>query len=143
MKYLKKKNKTQKKTKKRKCSPYESPADAVRNEGKKECDFQKSAGQNFEKREKSSKKKTLHKFICNDCGAFYNTKQGLKLHINGVHLKLKPHECDQCEKSFSQKPHLKSHVEMVHQKLKPFKCKYCKYSFAHNSNLKKHAKTVL
>ena len=77
----------------------------------------------------SSMKKYANKFNCNECGASFISKRRLQMHINAVHLKLKPNECDLCENSFARKGDLKEHVKAVHQKIRPFQCDQCKKTF--------------
>ena len=52
------------------------------------------------------------------------------MHINAVHLKLKPYECDDCGASFIMKSDLQMHINAVHLKLKPYECDLCAMSFA-------------
>jgi len=86
----------------------------------------------------SSMKKYENKFNCNDCGASFIYKSQLQMHINAVHLKLKPYECDLCEMSFARKSDLKGHVKVIHQQIRPFECDQCKKTFSQKFCLKSH-----
>ena len=85
------------------------------------------------------------KIFCNfndECGAQFNQKQGLKRHIDTIHLKLKPHKCTDCSSAFNQKKQLQYHMNGVHLKIKPFKCDECPSAFSSWSNRKNHVKWV-
>lgn len=65
------------------------------------------------------------KFDCQHCGASFTQKSILKLHVNGVHGKLKPFKCEDCQASFTLECTLNHHIKAVHDKVKPFKCSDC------------------
>ena len=88
-------------------------------------------------------KKITKRFICNYCDINVSTKNGLKDHINAIHLKIKPYKCGKCEKSYTQKYKLTTHDRKIHQKLKkPFQCKICDAFFDRKYHLKLHEGTV-
>ena len=86
----------------------------------------------------SSMKKYPKKFTCNDCGASFNFKCQLQIHVDTVHLKLKPYECDSCKMLFSKKSNMIAHIKAIHQKMRPFECDQCKKTFAQKGNLNLH-----
>ena len=90
------------------------------------------------KKVKGSSMKRYPKIMCNECGASFTSKNALQLHINAIHLKLKPYECDLCKMSFTQRGSLNMHVRVVHQKIKPFERDHCKKTFATKANLNSH-----
>ena len=75
--------------------------------------------------------------MCELCG---KELRNLQVHINTVHLGLKPHKCETCGQSFASSTVLKSHVNAVHLELKPFKCPHCGQAFVRNSFLTGHIK---
>ena len=103
---------------------------------------QVSAKKERSKEKSRKKRKYQKKFKCNDCGASFVAKGNLKIHINAVHLKLKPHECDHCKKLFAQKPHMNAHIKEFHQKIKRHKCQECDKHFSRKYDLARHVKKV-
>uniref|UniRef100_A0A336MD81 CSON015472 protein n=1 Tax=Culicoides sonorensis TaxID=179676 RepID=A0A336MD81_CULSO len=96
------------------------------------------------------------KHACDQCNAKFKRREHLRIHVNGVHLKLKPFKCEICGRTFSQAGdrniHMKSHNEdkehtcticdkkfrllkalrthaRIHTGEKPFSCPFCKQSF--------------
>ena len=78
------------------------------------------------------------------CNADFGTKQGMKKHVNAVHLGLKPHQCEMCDKTFAEKTQMMSHIQNVHTNVKKLKCKLCPELFKNerylNSHMKVHVK---
>ena len=99
----------------------------------------KIAGSLFQK---SKRKKIEKKCICNYCDSSFLKKSHLQVHINRVHLKLKPFQCKDCKKCFAIKVGLQRHIDTIHLKSKPFLCEICKKYFPRNDKLKMHGKTV-
>ena len=64
----------------------------------------------------------------------------VKIHIDGVHLKLKNFHCHVvgCNKSFSVKSSLQRHIKIVHDKMKPYSCPDCDSLFSTGHQLKLH-----
>ena len=81
-------------------------------------------------------KKSDH--VCDECGAIYASKNGLKNHIKSVHINSKDHVCQICGYATIYMSRLKNHEREVHQKLKDFICKECGTAFAQNSGLQTH-----
>ena len=61
------------------------------------------------------------------------------MHVNEVHLKIKPFFCQYCDKSFSRKPDAKRHIESIHFQKKHF-CSYCEKAFSQKSQMNRHIK---
>ena len=102
---------------------------------------QVSAKKERSKRKSCKKRKYPKKFKCNYCGASFVAKGNMKIHINAVHLKLKPHECDHCKKSFAQKPQMTAHIKEVHQKIR-HKCQECDKLFSRKFELARHVERM-
>ena len=106
---------------------------------------------------------------CVECGKVFSCKSSLQLHVDMVHLKLKPfkcqyceyscgykqalqkhiqrvhsdlNKCDECGKLLSSKYTLQNHVNIVHLQLKPYKCQYCDYSSGNGKNVTLHENAV-
>ena len=79
---------------------------------------------------------------CEFCDKTLSGKYRLKIHINSVHLNLKPFSCKECDMSFSQKFNLKRHILSVHERSKPFACTDCDKEFGQKINLKNHRRSV-
>jgi len=54
------------------------------------------------------------RYQCTECGQYYTSTNGLKLHINGVHLKTKRFFCFICTYDCLQSGQLNSHMKTVH-----------------------------
>ena len=53
-------------------------------------------------------------YPCPSCEKDFKTKGQLEIHVNGVHLKLRPHRCDICTETFQYLGGLHQHVESIH-----------------------------
>ena len=84
-----------------------------------------------------SQKLSNTRFYCDKCKKDFTTNYGLKIHINGVHLKVK-FDCEFCDYQCTTKSTLKTHINTVHLKLKPFQCDECDFSCGQSADLKKH-----
>lgn len=83
--------------------------------------------------------KLLRKHQCDKCEARFKRPEHLKLHINSVHLKLRPYKCEKCDKSFTQIGDRNVHMK-IHSDEKPHMC-FCKKSFRLAKGLRAHQKT--
>ena len=76
------------------------------------------------------------------CSKSLLTRYHLKVHYNGVHLKIKPYKCDYegCSASFQNRCGLKNHINGVHLNLRPYRCDYedCSESFQNQASLDIH-----
>ena len=68
---------------------------------------------------------------------YFETKHGLKLHMDSKHLGTPKYACKTCGQVFSYPRELDSHVNK-HTGLKPNICKKCNKGFSHISDLYKH-----
>jgi hypothetical protein len=82
---------------------------------------------------------TLH---CQICSKAYSRNSELEVHVNAVHLKIKPFKCEICPKAFGRRHHLTEHVDSVHNNIRRFKCKICCKHFLRNAHLKVHVDEV-
>ena len=64
--------------------------------------------------------------------------KSVRIHVQSVHMKEKPHLCPSCGKGFGTPISLKSHRENVHEKLKKYPCKVCGKTFGNQGNLYVH-----
>ena len=84
-------------------------------------------------------------FQCREgnCDKTFRRKQNLALHIEIVHLKLKPHSCTHCGKSFGLATSLRAHIATIHEGDKPHACPMegCSFATAIKGTLTKHLKT--
>lgn len=76
-------------------------------------------------------------FQCYMCSKSYTTKQMLKLHINSIHMLLRPFKCEICSRSFADKYTLTTHAR-IHSGARPYPCPYCSKTFRQHSALTKH-----
>lgn len=53
-------------------------------------------------------------FKCDTCNREFTFQSALTRHINGVHLKKKPHQCPKCPYSDFQASNLRSHLALKH-----------------------------
>ena len=92
------------------------------------------------KKIKMDKKKKAKLFKCDDCGKTFPRNLDVKIHIDGVHLKLKNFHCHVvgCSKSFAVKSSLQRHIKIVHEKMKPYSCPDCDSPFSTGHQLKLH-----
>lgn len=76
-------------------------------------------------------------FQCYLCSKSYTTKQMLKLHINSIHMLLRPFKCQICLRSFADKYTLTTHAR-IHSGERPYSCPFCSKTFVQHSALTKH-----
>ncbi|CAK1550192.1 unnamed protein product [Leptosia nina] len=72
-------------------------------------------------------------YVCDDCGATFNSKRDLAFHLHDFH-KHGGYPCDVCTEMFESKQAWKTHKNKYHFR----KCIYCNGSFASFSLLQKH-----
>ena len=93
---------------------------------------------------KSTKIKSLSNIVnCDICCISFSHKSKLTIHVNEVHLKLKPNLCSNCGASFSRPWVLREHIKRVHENIRPFKCERCENAFfPDQSTLTRHVEIV-
>ena len=83
----------------------------------------KKAG--YSRDNKSTKRKSSSNAVnCDICCISFSHKSKLTIHVNEVHLKLKPNLCSNCGASFSRPWVLREHIKRVHENIRPFKCEH-------------------
>ena len=88
---------------------------------------------------------------CSECDKYLaGGPSNLQLHLDTVHLHLRPWECDRCDDKFSQKSNLERHITTVHLGLRLYPCPVegCGKSFTdregtHNHGRVKHGHPLL
>ena len=90
-----------------------------------------------------NKIKQGEKMECDRCHFKTFRKDNLRVHRKFVHkLGEKSFRCRQCPYAAPAKWHLKLHLEGVHDKIRDHKCEHCERAFSFRSNLMRHRKTV-
>ena len=79
-------------------------------------------------------------FPCDQCEYSTDRPAKLKIHVDTVHLGLKPHKCTECDEAFGVKSHLTSHIKSVHENA--FVCPTCNKAFGQKVNLERHISSV-
>jgi len=79
-------------------------------------------------------------YTCDQCGYKCKHSFTLRIHINGVHLGLKPHQCELCPAAFSVKGALTMH-KLSHTDVRNFPCQFCEKAFHTKANLITHIRT--
>ena len=80
---------------------------------------------------------------CDQCESSFDRANALKIHIDSVHLGLKPHKCSQCDEAFGQKANLTRHIKKAHDNIvKEFVCPTCNRAFNRKETLKEHIEAV-
>lgn len=88
-------------------------------------------------------RKKTSTYICEPCGAMYEYKNDMRLHILDNHAKkIKTLECDVCgskfKSRFSLKKHLRRHRPEDYTVSEPLFCKYCDRKFPFLDTYEKH-----
>ena len=82
---------------------------------------------------------------CTICDFRTKSKNGLKIHINGKHLGLKPYACSKCDYRCTKIECLKRHDETCHSSVgeRNYQCDFCGWKSFSEMELKKHGETHL
>ena len=85
----------------------------------------------------------LSAFKCPTCGKTFKRNEGLKKHIDNVHIG-KRFFCPDCDVTFSNRSNLTKHVQSVHKKERLHPCTHpgCDYSAAQPGTLRRHVAGV-
>ncbi|KAL3288652.1 hypothetical protein HHI36_003085 [Cryptolaemus montrouzieri] len=84
---------------------------------------------------KSKSEKLVHE--CEVCGRKFSDRRQVKLHMDTVHMKLKPFLCNFCGYKSSSRSSLKIHIRQ-HTGEKPFSCDSCSYTTSDHNSLRRH-----
>ncbi|GAB0097726.1 hypothetical protein DMENIID0001_133920 [Sergentomyia squamirostris] len=82
------------------------------------------------------------KLKCPLCGREFNSRNGLKYHLNQVHKKIKDVKCEICSRAFGCRSTLNNHMRNVHRSERNFACQECPRTFKIASSLYIHRKMV-
>ena len=74
-------------------------------------------------------------FACSVCEFKTKINQVLVEHVNGIHLKVKPHICEKCDFATAYHPTLSKHKKKTHHE-----CGHCKFVSANAAVFKKHVR---
>ena len=77
---------------------------------------------------------------CDQCESSFDRAGKLKIHIDVIHLGLKPHKCTQCNAAYGTKAELTRHIKGVHENA--FVCPQCNKSFCASHILNEHISSV-
>lgn len=92
-----------------------------------------------------AKEPRKQKFVCDRCGYKTNDKYNLRIHMQGVHLKIKRFFCDCCDYKAFSKHKLRIHMVARHisKELRDrIQCPICTATFTAKSSLKVHIKSI-
>ena len=91
--------------------------------------------------EKNAKKSNYGtgKHVCDECGKGFRVPSKLQVHVDGVHLKLKPYKCEECDFVTANPSDLRSHIRNIHDKIR-HQCYFCDYSSGFKYDVTKHSK---
>lgn len=101
-------------------------------------------------RKMEEKKLNAPRYLCEECGTDYSSKQTLNLHISKKHdpvdSVINPVVCSHCREQFSNSDNLMTHVASVHPEeievpnFSLFTCGYCEKDFPTKDGLRTHIK---
>ncbi|KAJ6648573.1 Zinc finger protein, partial [Pseudolycoriella hygida] len=114
-----------------------------------EKEFSKTRGykHHLQFRHSAPEEKKVYRCMYADCGKEYYLGESLNMHINRIHLGIKPKKltqsyvCDQCGLVFNSGSKLKDH-RYKHTGVLPFACKICSKTFITRMVLKNHTMRV-
>ena len=80
------------------------------------------------------------KHVCDECGKSLSDNCALKLHVNAVHLKLKPFKCEHCDTFFTTISNLNRHVLRKHEEIRypSYPCHFCDAKYIQRGYLALH-----
>lgn len=107
------------------------------NSGSDEEEEAKSEDQSEQQQVPTAKRGSVKGQLCTICNKYSTC---LKYHMM-YHTGERPYSCPHCEKSFRTSTKLKIHVDGVHLKLRKFTCEVCNKKFLDAGNLKSHMAT--
>ena len=112
------------------------------NKPKKDSDQMVSFHPLMKKAQKKSGTKSTYgagKHVCDECGKGFRVPSHLQIHVDAVHLKLKPYKCEDCDFAAADPSYLRGHVRNVHYKIR-HQCDFCDYSSGFKHDVTRHTK---
>ena len=79
-------------------------------------------------------------FPCDQCEGSFDRAGKLKIHVDSVHLGLKPLKGSQCDEAFSQKNNLTQHIKSAHENA--VVCPTCNKTLSSKNRLREHIESV-
>lgn len=80
------------------------------------------------------------KFSCEECGATFKLKGGLRAHRRLMHSKDNLKNCGECSKQFLNAAALNNHIAVVHRGERNHTCAVCGRTYAYRKHLIRHIK---
>lgn len=116
--------------------------DEIKDHKCKQCDYGASTSINLTAHIKIMHSNNQDMFSCELCPKTFNHKSNLKVHIKGVHCRIKDNTCAVCDFSASTSSDVKRHTKFVHLNIKEHACNKCNYSCATKQNLESHKNSI-
>ncbi|KAK7099563.1 hypothetical protein V1264_003688 [Littorina saxatilis] len=76
-------------------------------------------------------------FVCELCGAGFQSRSNLHSHVLHRHKEEKKHSCNGCDRTFKTRTQLAVH-ERTHTGVRPFSCPQCTYRSTTRGNMRLH-----
>lgn len=77
-------------------------------------------------------------YVCEDCGASFVWKHGLRRHRLVVEMGKRDYKCEYCQRRFGERGNLVKHIRYTHLRLRPFACTVCQARFSKRDHCRRH-----